>query len=132
MKIINLGEKMEIISISLDQENVRKIEKIMGALGIKSRSKLIRTSLDSLVHEYEVLSELEGVQTVVFMVSHKRGNSDISRIIHEFQNIIKTNIHHHSPKGCLDILIGEGDAKIIRKMYQAINNTGNSSSVSIV
>ncbi len=120
---------MKIISISLDQENVKKIEKIMGTLGVKSRSKLIRASLDSLVREHEVLSELEGVQTVVFMVSQKKGGTDVSRIMHEFQNIIRTNLHHHSPKGCLDILITEGDVKVIRKMYLAINNASNLGSV---
>ncbi|RLG19220.1 hypothetical protein DRN67_03300, partial [Candidatus Micrarchaeota archaeon] len=107
---------MEIISVSLEAEDVKKVREIMESLGIKSRSKLIRASLDSLVKEYEVLSELEGSQTVVFMISKKNGKSDVSKIMHEFQGVIKTNIHHHSPKGCLDILITEGDANVIRSM----------------
>ncbi len=121
---------MEIVSVSLDSENVTKISEIMKTLGIKSRSRLMRASLDSLIKEYEVLSELQGMQTVVFMISQKK-KSDISELMHKFQNLIKTNIHHHSHRGCLDILITEGDAASIRKLYLTIKNSRNISSVSV-
>jgi metal-responsive CopG/Arc/MetJ family transcriptional regulator len=122
---------MEVISISLAREHVEKIERLMGVLGVRSRSKLIRASLESLNREHAFISELEGTQTVVFMVSQKKAGGELSRIMHEFKSVIKTNIHHHSPKGCLDILITEGDAEVMKSMYRAITNSSRPGSVSV-
>ena len=121
---------MGIISISIDRESSGRIGKMMGALGIRSRSKLIRASLDAFAKEHELLSELKGIQTVVLIVSKKKGGADVSRIMHGFQKIIKTSIHHHTRSGCLDVLITEGDAGEIRRFYTALANSGARGSVS--
>jgi len=87
---------MEIISMSMDSESVKEMENMMALTGIKSRSRLLRMGLASLLNEY--------------------------KIMHRFGHIIRTNMHQHSERGCLDILIAEGNAEEIREMFASIKN----------
>ncbi|MFH1307135.1 MAG: hypothetical protein ABIH83_05800 [Candidatus Micrarchaeota archaeon] len=122
---------MEIISVSLEPEKVQEINRAMELTKIKSRSKIIRTALTSLLNQYKILSELKGVHTVVFMISHRSVHmSDATASIRGFGDIVKTVLHHHSKKGCLDILIAEGDAGKLRDLFRGIQNMKNINSVS--
>ncbi len=114
---------MEIISMSMDSESVKEMENMMALTGIKSRSRLLRMGLASLLNEYKIIEKMKGQQTVVFMVTHVgERQADMNKIMHRFGHIIRTNMHQHSERGCLDILIAEGNAEEIREMFASIKN----------
>ena len=50
---------MRIVSISLDEETHNELDRMQKRLGFKSRSKLMRATLGSMLNEYKVLEELK-------------------------------------------------------------------------
>jgi len=116
---------MEIISISLEKEKIEELKEAMELSGIKSRSKLIRQAMGEFVSRQKSLSEMGGERTVIFMITHSHSHkSDATSATRGYENIVKTVLHHHSSRGCLDILITQGDAPKIRELYKKIQGLG--------
>ena len=114
---------MAIVSISMDEESRSDMDKLMKTTGVKGRSRLLRMALASLQNEYRQIGMMEGKQTVVFIVTHTgEKRVDMDKVTHRFGHIIRTNIHHHSERGCLDILIAEGKADELREMFGVVKN----------
>jgi len=114
---------MAILSISMDEGSLADMGRLMKTTGVKSRSRLIRMALACLLNEYRQIGKMEGKQTVVFMVTHSRERKvDMDKVAHRFGHIIRTNMHHHSERGCLDILIAEGKADELREMFGVVKN----------
>lgn len=109
---------MKIISISLDKETLEELNEVQKNLGFKSRSKMLRSTVDALLNEYKVIDALEGLHDIVFVITYKEGEKNhVSSILHEFENVIKTTIHQHNMHLCLDILNINADADMIRKLF---------------
>jgi metal-responsive CopG/Arc/MetJ family transcriptional regulator len=109
---------MEIISISLDKETLEELDRIQGSLGFKSRSKLLRATLSSLMNEYKLMEQLKGHTDSVFVVTYRESEKDrISDITHKFEDCIKTVIHQHHVGICLEVLIVCAEAGRIRELF---------------
>lgn len=109
---------MEIISISLDKETLEELDRIQASLGFKSRSKLLRATLSSLMNEYKLIEQLKGHTDSVFVVTYRESEKDrISDITHKFEDCIKTVIHQHHVGICLEVLIVCADAGRIRELF---------------
>lgn len=122
---------MEIISISLDDGKAQQIQVMMEKSGIKSRSKFFRGAINEMLQKQKLLSQLKGNGTVVFMITHGHlHKADATSKIIGYENIVKTVIHHHSNRGCLDILIAEGDAEHLRGLYRKIQELKGTQGVS--
>lgn len=126
---------MEIISISMDKETLSEMNRIQESLGYKSRSKLLRATLSSLIKEYRSLESLKGHTDAVFMVTYRSAEKHgISNLLHKFEDSIKTVIHQHHLGICLEVLIVCADAKRIRELFGELkkNNAVRSVSYSIL
>ncbi len=109
---------MNIISISIDDETLREFNKVQEKLEFKSRSKLLRATINSLLNEYRILDEINGHCDVVFTITYRdHSGHDLNRIMQTFGDIIKTEIHQHHAGTCLRILIVCGDASKIRELF---------------
>ena len=114
---------MEIISISIDKKTLDGLNRTQEKLGFKSRSKLLRATISSLLNEYSALDRLSGHCDVVFTVTFDRHSSrGFSGLMKEFESIIRTEIHQHHAKTCLRVLIACGDARRIRDFFVALKN----------
>ncbi len=114
---------MGIISISLNDKLLKEINKLEKEQGYSGRSEVIRAGLRLLVNEEREKSKLSGeIEGVIIVVNQERYNEDISKIRHEFNDIIKTQIHNHlESHKCLQIFVIKGNAekvKIILKKFQ--------------
>lgn len=97
---------MKIISISLDDETDIELKKMQKQFNFKSRSKLLRSALNSMLSEYRFLDSLKGHVDAVYMLTYKSDDKDrISDILHEFEDLIKTAIHQHHVGICFEILV---------------------------
>jgi metal-responsive CopG/Arc/MetJ family transcriptional regulator len=119
MKLIKQGtDRMEIISISLDKETKEELDRIQESLGFKSRSKLLRATIGSLMNEYRMLESLKGHVDSVFVITYREGDKHhISDLLHDYEDSIKTVIHQHHVGICLEVLIICADAKDVRKLF---------------
>jgi len=122
---------MEIISISLDKETLAELKNAQKALGFKSRSKLLRTTLASLLSEYRTMEKLKGHTDSVFVVTYKESEKHrISDMLHRFEDCIKTVIHQHHVGICLEVLIVCADAPSIRELFAVLKKDKGVRSVS--
>jgi metal-responsive CopG/Arc/MetJ family transcriptional regulator len=112
---------MEIISISLDQETVTKLNAIQKKLGFRSRSKLMRATIDSLLNEYKVMEELEGHCDAVFTVTYEyRKKDELGRLLSRFEDIVRTQIHQSHEGVHLRVLLICGQARRIRELFSEL------------
>ncbi|NYZ74213.1 ribbon-helix-helix protein, CopG family [Candidatus Micrarchaeota archaeon] len=122
---------MEIISISVDKETLRELERAQKALGFKSRSKLLRTTLASLLNEYHAMESMKGHMDSVFVLTYKESEKHrISDLLHHFEDSIKTVIHQHHVGICLEVLIVCADAGRIRELFGLLKKDKGVRSVS--
>jgi metal-responsive CopG/Arc/MetJ family transcriptional regulator len=112
---------LEIISVSLDGETLKELNEIQENLGFKSRSKLISSTVNSLLNEYRIIDSLRGVHEVVFIITYRENERNhVSNVLHEFDTAIKTTIHQHHSSMCLDIMNVDADAGVIRKLFSML------------
>jgi metal-responsive CopG/Arc/MetJ family transcriptional regulator len=112
---------LEIISVSIDPETLKELNKIQANLGFKSRSKMIRATIDSLMNEFQVIDSLKGKHEVVLIVTYREHERDhVSAILHKFEDSIKTTIHQHRSTLCLDIINVNADATRIRELFSVL------------
>jgi metal-responsive CopG/Arc/MetJ family transcriptional regulator len=112
---------MEIISISLEKETVSELDGIQKKLGFKSRSKLVRATIGSLLNEYKVLEELVGHCDAVFTVTYNyRKKDELGHLLAQYEDIIRTQIHQSHAGVHLRVLIICGNAERIRELFSRL------------
>jgi metal-responsive CopG/Arc/MetJ family transcriptional regulator len=112
---------MEILSISIDDETRKRLAEIQKRLGFKSRSKLLRDAVQSLVKDYEALEGLNGTVEIVFVLSYKEAEKNhVSNTLHEFKENIKSELHQHGSESCIDVLNVSAEASKVRKMFAVL------------
>jgi len=112
---------MEILSISVDDETRKSLDEIQKRLGFKSRSKLLRDAVQSLVKDYGALDSLAGTVEIVFIMSYKEAEKNhVSNAVHKFKDCIKSELHQHGAETCIDVLNVRGSAKQVREMFGAL------------
>ena len=124
---------MEIISISLDKETLTGMGEAQRRLGFKSRSKMIRATINSLLNEHAALDRIKGRHDIVFVITYKENERNhVSNMLHGYEGAIKTTVHQHHSALCLDILNVDADADTIRRLYGVLNHTKCVKSVNFV
>jgi len=113
---------MTIISISVPEKLLQRIEKSIKEQGFANRSEIVRQSLRSFIMESRSLKELEGEIAASITIIYKREatKGQISEIQHSFGNIISTFLHTHiDEEHCLEVIVVKGEADTIRKLVEA-------------
>ncbi len=109
---------MEILSISMDNGSLKQLKEVQKRLGFKSRSKMLRSAVLSLLNYYKDLESLQGNVECVFVVTYTEGEkNNVSDLLHKFEDIIKTSLHHHQSGIGVDILNINTSAGRIRGLY---------------
>lgn len=115
---------MEIISVSLDKETLDELNEIQENMGFKSRSKMLRSTIDLLLSEYRVLDSMRGRHEVVFIITYKEQEKNhVSSTLHDFEHEIKVTVHQHHGNLCLDMLNIEADATVIKRLFSALKRS---------
>lgn len=114
---------MEIISISMDRDSLDELNGMQKKLGFKSRSKLIRAGMDSLMNEFKALDSLRGKCDIVFTVVHRHRDKDrFGEVMEKFDDVITTEIHQHRNGSCVRILVTAGDAKRLMELFRTMKS----------
>jgi len=102
-----------VISISLPDGLMEKLDKFMKERGYYSRSEAVRDALRNLILESDIEKGKHEKVAATIMVTcdYERRDVDmrITRIRHEFDDVVIENLHRHiDNKYCLEIFIVEG------------------------
>ena len=114
---------MTIISISLSDKLLQEIDDIKGGNWIFMQNQIYRTSTRMLIADNQEKKNLTGnINSILTLIHNPKAEDKVTEIKHEFEDIIKTQIHSHLKEDkCLEVFIMEGDAErmhTLTKMFQ--------------
>jgi CopG family nickel-responsive transcriptional regulator len=125
---------MEIISLSLDEETLDKIEGIQDKASFNGRSELIRTAVENLHQEVEENQSLEGDLNALVVVRHPHSREQrIAHISHDFDDIVTTQLHSKlDGENCLEVFHTQGRAERVIKFYNELEGSKHTESVNML
>jgi metal-responsive CopG/Arc/MetJ family transcriptional regulator len=75
-------------------------------------------ALASLESERKIIENFKGTVFAVIAVTHSTGSdTKVAGLRHEFDHIIKTQIHNTLQNGCIELFFVEGSADDVRSMF---------------
>ncbi|MFB6241309.1 MAG: CopG family ribbon-helix-helix protein [Candidatus Nanosalina sp.] len=125
---------MEVISLSVDDETLDKIEEIKDSASFKGRSELIRKAIENLHQETSDRADLEGRLNAVIIARHPHSNEQkIAEISHEFDDVLTTQLHSKlSNDKCLEVFHTDGPADEVIEFYNRLEGSKDTESVNIL
>lgn len=116
--------RLEILSISMNREDLARLGRLQRRLGFRSRSKLLRTAIMSLIEDYEGLESLSGSVESVFVLSYGEADKNrVSDMLHGFKDAVKTELHQHNLGTCVDVLNIHTTAGKTRELFGALKRS---------
>jgi CopG family nickel-responsive transcriptional regulator len=113
-----------IVSLSLTPEILSEMDSAQSRLGFGSRSELIRASVSSLLAESQEVGQLQGEVSAILTVVHAHGaEGDVSRVKHEFEDVITTQIHNSFHGECVELFLLHGQAGRIKELYKELRTS---------
>jgi CopG family nickel-responsive transcriptional regulator len=125
---------VEIISLSLDQKTLDKIQDIKEKASFNGRSQLFRTAIENLHQQIKQNQSLEGEINAVIIVRHPHTEEQsIAHISHRYDDIITTQLHSKlDGENCLEVFHTQGKAQKLIQFYNKLEGSKNTESVNIL
>lgn len=125
---------MEIISLSIDDETLAKIDEIEAEASFNGRSELIRKAISNLHEDLISRRKLEGALNAVVVVRHPHNaEGPISEISHRHDDVITTQLHSKlDNEKCLEIFHTEGSARDVIEFSQDLEGSKHTESVRLL
>ncbi|WP_135666876.1 CopG family ribbon-helix-helix protein [Halorhabdus rudnickae] len=121
---------MTVISISMPDELVDRLDQFANSHGYSGRSELLREASRNLLGEFEDRKlegrELMGVVTVVFDYETTNVEEKMMRLRHEHEGIVASNFHSHIGEHyCMELFVLEGSLDEISTVVGKIRATND-------
>jgi CopG family nickel-responsive transcriptional regulator len=116
---------MTIISVSIPEKLLEKVDHSLNEEGFANRSEMIRQALRAFMTEGKNLRELEGeiTATVTIIYERKAKRERISDIQHSYGDLISTFLHAHIDEDhCLEVIVVKGESNILKKLVDALRS----------
>ncbi len=125
---------MEIISLSLDEETLGKIDEIQEEASFTGRSELIRKAVENLHQEVQENQRLEGKLNAVIIARHPHmKEQEIAEIAHQFNEVITTQLHSKlDGENCLEVFHTNGRAEDVIEFFNELEGSKHTESVNIL
>ena len=78
---------MSIVSVSLDEENIAALDRIVESLGLKGRSDAVRMSIRSAMAEVKEMDQFDGLVEGVLIIVHEHHNDSWISLIQPCNSI---------------------------------------------
>ncbi|MDY6764917.1 MAG: CopG family ribbon-helix-helix protein [Halobacteria archaeon] len=117
---------MAVISVSVPQELLNRIDKFTERHGYSGRSELIRDASRSLIGEFEdkKLEDRELVGTVTVIFEDTGVEKQMIDLRHKYEDIVKSNVHSHiGDNYCMELFILEGSLDEIQNFVGNVRST---------
>ncbi len=113
---------------------IKEMDQIQRSGGFAGRSELVRAAIRLLFEDSKEKSNLSGKMNAIIVVTHDESNeAPITRLKHEFEDIVKTHIHNKiSQNNCVELFLLEGDGKTIGSMTREFQKEDKLKSVKLV
>ena len=125
---------MPIVSISLNNEILKELDKLQGSMGFTGRSEIIRAGIRTFVQEEKQKRDMKGKQNAILIVIHADEFDDrVARIKHAYEDLIRTHLHNKlDGDRCMEMFFLDGDAKKIQDITKGFLTDKKMDTVKIV
>ncbi|MDY6780224.1 MAG: CopG family ribbon-helix-helix protein [Halobacteria archaeon] len=117
---------MPVVSISLPEELLDRIDSFSEEHGYSGRSELVRDATRSLIGELED-TNLEGrelVATVTAVFEESGVEKEMIDLRHEYDGVVRSNVHSHIGEGhCMELFVLEGTLEDVRDFVGKVRST---------
>jgi CopG family nickel-responsive transcriptional regulator len=125
---------MGIISISIPESLLQKVDSHRREQGFANRSEVVRQALRDYMSESRKLGELRGNITVTIAIIYRREakRGQIADLQHSYGNAILTFLHTHVEEDrCIEIVVAREEAHVIRELVGALKANKQISEVKV-
>ena len=125
---------MTIISVSVPEQLLERLEDSIKEQGFANRSEIVRQALRSFLTENRNLQDLKGEITASLTIIYERETptGQVSEIHHIFGDIISTFLHAHIDENyCLEMIVVKGDAEKLKKLVDAFKTNEKISQIKV-
>ena len=125
---------MAIVSLSFPDQMIKDLDQIQDIGGFAGRSELVRAAIRLLIDDRKEKDSLLGHVNAVVVVTHDESNeAPITKLKHEFEDIVKTHIHNKISHGnCVELFLVEGEGKKVASMTKAFQREEKMKSVKLI
>jgi len=112
-----------IISLSLPDELLEKLDAILGEERDATRSEVVRQAVRSYISQYNELDKVKGqiIATITVLYEKTEKNEELSRLQHEFSDMITAYLHSHlTETTCLEVMVVKGSAKRLKDLVDGL------------
>jgi len=112
-----------IISLSLPDELLEKLDAILGEERDATRSEVVRQAVRSYISQYNELDKVKGqiIATITVLYEKTEKNEELSRLQHEFSDMITAYLHSHlTETSCLEVMVVKGSAKRLKDLIDGL------------
>jgi len=115
----------EIISMSMDEATLRDLDTLQKSMGFSGRSETIRQCIRLFANDQKQSRQLHGeINGVLLIVHPDEATEHVSETRHEYQHVIKTQIHNHLENHtCLELFIIKGAAETVKKLANSLQTS---------
>lgn len=125
---------MTVVSVSMPEELLERIDEFSEEHGYTGRSEVIREASRNLLGEFEDKRledrELMAVVTVVFNYETTSVEERMMHLRHEHESLVASNFHSHVGNNyCMELFVLEGELEHISTFVGKIRATGDTLTV---
>lgn len=114
---------MVIISLSIPDELLTQLDRILGEEWYASRSEVVRQALRKYIAEYKELENIKGniVATITALYEKRDKNEGLTHLQHEFGDIMTTYLHSHlAGTSCLEVMVVKESSKRLKDLMDGL------------
>jgi CopG family nickel-responsive transcriptional regulator len=114
---------MVIISLSVPDELLKQLDRILGEEWYASRSEVVRQALRKYIAEYKELENIKGtiVATITASYEKREKSEGLTHLQHEFGDIMTTYLHSHlAGTSCLEVMVVKGPSKRLKDLMDGL------------
>jgi CopG family nickel-responsive transcriptional regulator len=109
--------------VSLPDKLLDQFDEIIKKRGYSSRSEGIRDAIRNYIINHKWMDEVEGARLGIISLVYEHGRrgltNDLTEIEHAHTALIKSSVHIHLDReNCLEIVMLQGEAKIIKQVAE--------------
>ena len=126
--------QVTIVSLSFPPSMINEMDQIQRTGGFAGRSELVRAAVRLLIEDSKEKDTLSGHMNAIVLVTHDESDeAPVTRLKHEFKEIVRTHIHNKiSKNNCVELFLLEGEGKKIGSMVREFQKEDKLKSVKLL
>ena len=130
----NKPTNVTVVSISLNSEMIKELDKLQKSMGFSGRSEIVRAGIRIFVQEEKQRQGMHGTKSAILMVVHADEFDDqVAGIKHDYEDLIMTHLHNKiDGDRCVELFLLNGDAGKIESITRGFVTNKKMDNVKLV